>query len=639
MSPRNLPEFFQNIRALQEVFPAYELREAQIRMAEAVHGVIRRGGILLVEAATGTGKTLAYLLPALLAKRRVVVSTATKTLQEQIARKDVPLLERILGDSLHVLLLKGRQNYLCKRRLSRFMAHPLFPFVEETSLYGPFLEWTRQTETGDREELAGFPERLAFWEEVNSKSDLCIGSKCPFFKECYITRLRREAAGAELLVVNHHLFFSDLALRQKAPAEVLPEYEGVIFDEAHRVESIATLFFGGQVSAGQMEELLRDVSRWNQGDALNLTEDLERLARQTTRFFSFFTPDTERFRLDPNQLTDRCRETGRQLIEGLGQLALALREHAGEETSGEKEALVKRMTDQKDALATFLDPPLPGFVYWGEKRKRGVVLHASPIEVGGMLQESLFAEVRFAVFTSATLSAGGSFSFIRERLGVPETAETLLLPSPFDYENRVRIFIPKTLPMPGTPAYEESLPGLIRDLILLNGGRTLALFTSYRQMRRVFERIRSSLPYPVFIQGEQPRSELLKVFKGEEESVLFATASFWEGVDVPGSSLTAVIIDKLPFFAPDDPLEMARMKAMEERGENPFFYYQVPRAVISLKQGLGRLMRHKKDRGFLAILDSRIYRRRYGKIFLKSLPPARILHSLEALREFVKESI
>jgi len=608
-------------------------------MAEAVHGVIRRGGILFVEAATGTGKTLAYLLPALLSGRRVVVSTATKTLQEQIAKKDVPLLERILQASLRVLLLKGRQNYLCKRRLSRFMAHPLFPFVEETSLYGPFLEWTRQTETGDREELTGFPERLAFWEEVNSKSDLCIGSKCPFFKECFITRLRREAAGADLLIVNHHLFFSDLALRQKAPAEVLPEYEGVIFDEAHRVESIATLFFGRQLSLGQIEELLRDVARWGQGEALNLTGDLERLARQTTRFFSSFVPESDRFRLDLNRWTAPCREAGRQLFEGLGHLALALREHAADTASGEKEALLKRIVEMKDALGTFLDPPAPDFVYWGEKKKKGVLLHASPIEIGERLQNSLFSEVRFAVFTSATLSAGTSFSFIRERLGVPESAEALIFPSPFDYEHRVRIFIPKTMPVPGTPEYEESLPGLIRELIRLNGGRTLALFTSYRQMRRVFEKIRSSLPYSVFIQGEQPRSELLKVFKGEEESVLFATASFWEGVDVPGSSLTAVIIDKLPFFAPDDPLEMARMKAMEERGQNPFFHYQVPRAVISLKQGLGRLMRHKKDRGFLAILDSRIYRRRYGKIFLKSLPPARILHSLPELRGFVRKSV
>ena len=639
MSPQNLPDFFQDIGALQKVFPTYELREAQIQMADAVHEVIQEGGVLFVEAATGTGKTLAYLLPALLSNRRVVISTATKNLQEQIARKDLPLLEQILGTPFQALLLKGRQNYLCKRRLSRFMAHPLFSFMEEATLYEPFLEWTQQTETGDREELTSFPERLTFWDEVNSKSDLCIASKCPFFKECFITRLKREAAKADLLIVNHHLFFSDLALRQRAPAEILPEYAGVVFDEAHRVESVATLFFGWQLSLGQMEELTRDVGRWSQMQNVDITMELDRLARQTTRFFSFFHLEAERFRLDPDQFTGKCRETGRQALEELGHLALKIREQPQGETAGEKEALLKRVSDLKDALGAFLDPPDPDFVYWGERRKKGVILHASPIEVGERLQNTLFAEVRFAVFTSATLSADGSFSFIRERLGVPETTRTLMLPSPFDYENRVRIFIPKSLPMPGTQGYEETLPPLIRDLILLNGGRTLALFTSYRQMRRVYERIRSSLPYSIFLQGDQPRSELLKVFKGEEESILFATASFWEGVDVPGNSLTAVIIDKLPFFAPDDPLEVARMKAMEAKGRNPFFHYQVPRAVISLKQGVGRLMRHKQDRGFLAILDSRIYRRSYGKIFLKSLPPARILHSLEDLEGFVKDTI
>ncbi len=638
MHPLNPPDFFKDIQTLQKAFPAYELRDAQIEMAEAVHEVIRKGGLLFAEAATGTGKTLAYLLPALLSGRRIVVSTATKTLQEQIVKKDLPLLESLFNHAIDYIMLKGRQNYLCKRRLSRFMKNPLFSFMEETSLYEPFLEWARQTESGDREELTDFPERFGFWEEVNSKSDLCIGSKCPFFKECFVTRLKRESGKADLLIVNHHLFFSDLALRQKAPAEVLPEYDGVIFDEAHRVESIATLFFGWQFSLGQMEELTRDLERWSSSEKIELAEELERLTRQTMRFFSFFNPETERFRLDLGQFSGECLENGERIREGLGHLSLKIQERQSKEPSGEGDAFLKRITEMKDTLGVFLGPQEPAFVYWGEKRKKGIVLHASPIEIGEILRESLLARVRFTVFTSATLSAAGSFSFIRDRLGAPETARTLILPSPFDYKNRVRIFIPKSLPVPGTKEYEAALPGLVREIITLNGGRTLALFTSYRQMRRVYERIQKSLPYPVFLQGNQPRSELLKMFKGKEESVLFATASFWEGVDVPGSSLTAVIIDKLPFFVPDDPLEMARMKAVEERGENPFYHYQIPRAVISLKQGLGRLMRHKRDRGILAVLDSRIYKRTYGKIFLKSLPPAKIIHSLRDLKAFVESS-
>ena len=636
MPRQNLHDLFKNIETLQQAFPAYELRDAQVQMADAVNDVMRRGGVLFVEAATGTGKTLAYLLPALLSGKRVVVSTATKNLQDQIARKDLPLIEKLFSRPLRYVTLKGRQNYLCKRRLSRFKKNPLFSFVEEASLYKPFLAWSQETEMGDREELVNFPEHLGFWEEVNSKSDLCIGTQCPFFKECFITRLKREAAKVDLLIVNHHLFFSDLALRQKAPAEVLPDYDGVIFDEAHRIEATATLFFGHQIGYGQMEELVRDLERWSNAKKIGLAPELERLSRKMARFFSFFNPESDRFPLELTRISEECFEAGRQILEGLEHLTLRLhRESLSGDTEGEDEAFHKRIIELQEGIGVFLSPPKPDFVYWGEKRKRGVLLHASPVEIGNILQEALYAQVHFTIFTSATLSAGGSFSFVQDRLGVPETARTLILPSPFDYEKRVKIFIPKSFPVPGTQEYEIALPDLIREIIILNGGRTLTLFTSYRQMRRVYERIHKSVPYPLFLQGDQPRSELLNMFRKEEESVLFATASFWEGVDVPGNSLTAVVIDKLPFFAPDDPLEIARMKVIEKRGKNPFFQYQIPRAIISLKQGLGRLMRHKKDRGVLAILDSRIYRRSYGGMFLKSLPPAEIIHSLEELKGFI----
>jgi len=637
MSHLKLPDFFRDIESLKRVFPAYEVRDAQIEMAKAVDRTIREGGTLFVEAATGIGKTLAYLLPALMCGRRVVVSTATKTLQEQIVKKDLPLLEKLFEASFDYVILKGRQNYLCKRRLSKFMGQPLFSFAEETPLYEPFLEWTRRTRTGDREELKGFPDRLSFWEEVNSRSELCVGTKCPFFKECYITRLRREAARVDILIVNHHLFFSDLALREKAPAEVLPEYDGVIFDEAHRVESIATLFFGWQLSVGQVEEIIRDLRLWSGSEKEDLSGPLDRLSRQSARFFSLFPEKVERFRILPEKVPEKQRLDGSLILEGLKQLTLKLREKRRSETSGETEALLRRIDDIKDGLEVFLNSEDPNFVTWGERRKKGIVLHISPVEISKLLASSLFSQVRFSVFTSATLSAGGDFTFIRERVGAGPDAETLTLPSPFDYENRVRILIPEAFPVPGTPAYETALPGLVRDIITFNGGRALVLFTSYRQMRRVFDTIRKKLLYPVFIQGEMPKSELLDVFKRDEESVLFATASFWEGVDIPGDALTAVIIDKLPFFVPDDPLEAARMEAMKQRGENPFVRYQVPRAVIALKQGLGRLMRHKRDRGILAILDSRIYKRSYGKTFLKSLPPAGVTHSLEELKSFVED--
>lgn len=621
------------------MFPAYEVRDAQIEMAGAVARAIREGGTLFVEAATGIGKTLAYLLPALMSGRRVVVSTATKTLQEQIVKKDLPLLEKLFGTSLSYVMLKGRQNYLCRRRLSRFTRQPLFAFAEETSLYEPFLSWSQQTKTGDREELKGFPERLGFWEEVNSRSELCVGSRCPFFKTCFLTRLRREAVRADLLIVNHHLFFSDLALRERAPAEVLPDYDGVIFDEAHRVEPVATLFFGWQLGLGQVEEIVRDLRRWGGGGKAELAETLDRLERQASRFFASFQGEEERFRIQTAELPGDVRTEGRLIVETLNHLALELRGGADEDAASEVEALKRRLAGLKDGLVSFLETQDPNLIAWGERRKKGVTLHVSPIEVEDLLRAALFSQVRFSVFTSATLSAGGNFDFIRERLGAGSETETLALASPFDYENRVRIFIPKAFPIPGTQDYEARLPGLIRDLLILNGGRALVLFTSYRQMRRVFEIIRKRLSFPLFIQGQQPKSELLETFREDAESVLFATASFWEGVDIPGDALTAVIIDKLPFFVPDDPLESARMEAMKKRGENPFVRYQLPRAVIALKQGLGRLMRHKEDRGILAICDSRIYKRSYGKIFLKSLPPAGITHSLADLRLFVKNTI
>ncbi len=643
MSLPSINDFFEKRETLRKVLPSYEIRESQIQMAKAIRRVVMKGGVLFVEAATGIGKTLAYLLPILTSGKRVVVSTATKTLQEQIAKKDIPLLEKLLGVTFDVLVLKGRQNYLCKRRLSRFMRQPLFSFAEETKLYEPFLEWTRHTRRGDREELKDFPENLAFWEEVNSRSDLCLGSKCPFFRECFVTKLKREAGRADLLIVNHHLFFSDLALRLRAPAEVLPPYDGVVFDEAHRVEGVATLYFGWQLSGGQFEELIRDIKQWKgNSNSDKLFEVLDELQRRSHRFFASFPSEEERFRVVVSGLPSRVKEEGRMILENLTQVEQNLRR--GErrdlpDAQAEIEMFTRRIRAFKEGLQTFLDSTNPSYVVWGERKKRGILLHISPIEIGPILGETFFNETPFAVFTSATLSVGGDFRFIRERVGAPASSSTLILSSPFDYENRVRIFIPKTFPLPGTKEYEDRLPGLMKNLIALNRGRALLLFTSYRQMNRVYGLLHRQLSYPLFLQGELPKTELLKKFREEASSVLFATASFWEGIDVPGDALTAVVIDKLPFFVPDDPLESARMEEMKRKGKNPFFQYQVPTAVIALKQGIGRLMRHKNDRGILAICDSRIYRRSYGKLFLKSLPPAKVVHSLRDLEAFVEEAV
>ncbi len=609
----------------------YEYRPQQVEMAEAVYRVLREGGNLIVEAGPGTGKTFAYLIPALYSGRRVVVSTGTKNLQEQIFFKDIPILKGLLPIKFKVAYMKGRENYLCWRRFKIFDRQPLFRGMEEVSLFKEVKEWVLQTQTGDRSELGGIPEDFSTWGEICCSRDHCLGLGCPDYKRCFLVRMRQEAAEAHLIVVNHHLFFADLAVRDIG-AEVIPRYKRVVFDEAHQLEEVITNYFGLSVSNYRVEELARDVRReWATSgrSSAKLQGLLDNILEKAADLFYLFQAQ-ERYRLQ--ELDPIVTSLLSDIKKGLNSLREVLRR------GGEKEevaSLIRRTQELEADLELILSMGDPTYVYWCETRGRGVFLHASPIDVWPELSKRLYPRVEAMVFTSATLSTQGGFDYFRERLGLWD-AEELILPSPFDLNRQVVIYLPKGLPEPSSAAFVQAAAKEIEAILEITKGRAFVLFTSYRNMQEVYSILKGRLPYRLLIQGQGPKHLLLEEFKTDLHSVLFATSSFWEGVDVPGETLSCVIIDKLPFDPPTDPVVQARIEKIAAQGENPFFQYQVPSAIITLKQGLGRLVRCREDRGVLSILDSRLLTRGYGKIFLQSLPPAPLIQSREEIEEVFK---
>ena len=606
---------------------AYEYRPQQVEMAEAVWRALHEGGDLIVEAGPGTGKTFAYLIPAIYSGHKVVVSTGTKNLQEQLFFKDIPLLKEILPIKFTAAYMKGRENYLCRRRFRIFNQQPLFKVFEEASFFKEVSAWASRTETGDRAELGGIPEDYSAWAEICCSRDHCLGAECPDHKRCFLTHMRQTAAQAQVLVVNHHLFFADLAIRD-AGGEVIPRYKRVIFDEAHQLEEVITSYFGLAVSNYRVEELARDtqrgllIGRRPSTDSLGIVDDLREKGAQ---FFTLFMGE-ERYRLrefDPlvfSLLTDikRC----------LGSLRGIMLKRSEEE---EIAALIHRTQELGEDLEFILSQGDPQYVYWCENRGRGVFLRASPVDVWPELGRRLYPRLEAAVFTSATLSTQGGFDYFKERLGIND-AEELILPSPFDMQHQVVIYLPPGLPEPNAPAFPKAAAKEIEAILAITKGRAFILFTSYKNMREIHGMLKGRLPYRLLIQGEGPKHLLLEEFKQDVSSVLLGTASFWEGVDVPGEALSCVIIDKLPFDPPTEPVTQARIERIADQGENPFYHYQIPAAIITLKQGLGRLIRSTEDRGVLSILDSRILTKEYGKLFLQSLPPAPVVQKREEIR-------
>ena len=661
-------------------------------MAQAVEQALAEKRHLIVEAGTGTGKTLAYLLPVIRSGKRVIISTGTKNLQEQLFYKDVPFLEQALyGDpdreqqvpfgklragshprdararnditgKLSVCYMKGRNNYLCRKKLYDLTDQPVLSGLEEIEQYRAIAAWEKATSTGDRAELAELPEASLLWHKLDARADACIGQKCSEFERCFITEMRRKAMESDIIIVNHHLFFADLAIKLQADgaadAGILPEAAAVIFDEAHELEDVAGNYFGISVSNLRMEDLARDVEisiQRNKMMSASVSGALGSLRERSQFFFSLLPTGEGRFAFDTRR--EFLEENGDEF----GALNQALTRLAGEleglpQKPEEIFGFVRRAQEIQVQLGYAMEAEDSNTVFWIERRagrwgargagskggganegsargRQNVFLQATPIDVGPILRECLWSKLECAVLTSATLAVGGGFEYIRQRLGMEHARESVL-PSHFDYQSQALLYVPPDLPDPRTPQFTTVAAERIRRLLEITRGRAFVLFTSYAQMNQIYQQLLGVVEFPLLKQGDAPKSALLEEFRLTPNAVLFATSSFWQGVDVQGEQLSCVIIDRLPFAVPSDPVVAARVKAIDAGGGNAFFDYQVPSAVITLKQGFGRLIRSLHDRGLLVLLDNRILKKQYGKVFVESLPKYKRTTDMKVVEEF-----
>jgi len=616
----------------------YEYRAGQLEMAELVHDAFETHHHAIVEAGTGTGKTLAYLVPAICSGRRVVISTATKSLQEQLFQKDIPFLQKHFAPNLKVAVMKGRSNFLCISKLNQMLDQAPLKGFEEVDALRQIKDWAKLTETGDRAELTFLPDDSNLWGRLDARRDTCTGQKCPSFNPCFVTGMHQRAKEAELIIVNHHLFFADLALKQDDFGSILPEYSAVVFDEAHEMEDVASEYFGRQISNFRFEELARDTDqtlRLLHMGTPSLLRKTQRIRERSRGFFELFPPREGRFsfsRREREAFLEQNRETYDALLASLKSLetGLAAQTNKPEELT----RMARRGFELRQELTFLFESNEKNFVYWYERRNKGVFLTATPIDVSQILRQRLFEQFDTVILTSATLTVGGRFDYIRQRLGIDHAKERTLPPE-FDYRQQALLYLPRKMPDVRDAGFSAKAADEIVQLLEHSQGRAFCLFTSYTQMNDLYERVRSRVSFPLLLQGTAPRSALLERFKNTEAAVLFATASFWQGVDVPGEQLSCVIVDRLPFAVPSDPVVAARVQSLQEDGRNAFAEFQVPQAVLSLKQGFGRLIRTKSDRGVLALLDTRIQRMPYGKIFLESLPRYRVTHESSEVARFL----
>ena len=616
----------------------YEHRPGQLQMAEAVNDAFENHHHVVVEAGTGTGKTLAYLLPAICSGRRVVISTATKSLQEQLYQKDVPFLQKHFAPELKVAVMKGRNNFLCLTKMHALADQPVLKGMEEVDAFRQIRDWARVTETGDRAELTFLPDDSDLWSRIDARRETCTGRKCPQFEQCFLTAMQSRAREADLIIVNHHLFFADLALKQDDFGSILPEYSAVVFDEAHEMEDVASDYFGQQISNFRFEELARDADnamRLGHFGTPSLLRRTQRIREKSRAFFDTFPPRDGRFPFTRSE-REAFLEQNREAYDSLMNALKGMETEFAALTQKPEELLriARRSFEIRQELAFLFESNEKNFVYWFERRNKGVYLAATPIDVSQILREKLFEAFDTVILTSATLTVGGRFEFIRQRLGVDHAKESALPPE-FNYQEQALLYLPQRMPDVRDAGFAAKAADEIVQLLELSQGRAFCLFTSYAQMNDLFERVEGRLDFPLQLQGTAPRSVLLERFKTTPNAVLFATASFWQGVDVPGERLSCVIVDRLPFAVPSDPIVAARVRALQEEGRNPFAEFQVPEAVLALKQGFGRLIRAKTDRGVLALLDTRLQRMPYGRIFLESLPRYRRTSDLAEVGRFL----
>ena len=661
---------------LAQKLPNFEPRAQQLEMAEAVAHALDNGEHLFVEAGTGTGKTLAYLLPALRSRRRVIVSTATKTLQHQLMDKDIPLLRQLAGN-VDAVLLKGRQNYLCPAAFERFRAQPSFRTLEEERHWQQIEAWAQQTETGDRGELDRLPEDASIWPRLTATADQCAGKDCAHYDRCFLVQQRERANEADIIVVNHHLFFADCAVRERMDMRLLPEAEALVFDEGHHLEETAAAFFTIHVSNRSLESITSDIDEQLIGTAQTTLDVASQRgsthALESALSFVQTSSDDfwERVRLSLDQANDpavtgraaraplldsasdgetratlqdvlrveseKIFELQRILQDSLTALQNAIKEGGfGEAGTRLKDRVQTYSNDLMSVLRAREsdDEKKADFIYLAIARRGLVAIEAVPLDVRPIFWRHVFGRRGATIVTSATLATDGNFRFLRARVGAPEDAVELSLPSPFDYLRQSVLYVPPTLPEPNAPDFVERIAPEIEALVNITKGRAFVLFTSYRNMRQAHALLSRRWRYKTFIQGEMSKGRLLEEFRKHKNSVLFATASFWEGVDVPGDALSLVIIDKLPFANPSDPLTSARSRHVEQHGGNSFRDYSVPQAIIQLKQGFGRLIRTRDDLGIVAILDHRLLNKPYGRRFVESLPRARRTQDIDLVKRW-----
>jgi ATP-dependent DNA helicase DinG len=614
-------QFFSRHGALSKWHPHYEYRPGQLEMAEAVESALADRKHLIVEAGTGTGKTLAYLVPAILSGKRIIVSTGTKNLQEQLFFKDIPFLQKHFPRPIEVCYMKGRNNYACRQKIYDAEKEAVLEGFEEVADFQIIEQWEKTTDFGDRAEIKTLPESSAAWNKIDAHRELCSGQKCAQFDRCFITLMHQRAAQSDIIIVNHHLFFADLAIKEEDVPGILPEYHAVVLDEAHEIEDVAGQYFGVQVSNYRFQELRRDIariSRQKQFASPELDRIIERLEQLAEHFFGLFGNTQGRKGFDSRAafLGNHAEDyTDLLAVLELTGSHLKLLKNQPDEVN----PLIRRTSELMLGLKFVLESDDSDFVYWIELRGRGCFLQATPVDVSALLANRLFDKLDTVVLTSATLAVAGTFEFAKQRLGLPY-ARTLIVPGHFDYEKQALLYVPPHLPDPRDPAFTRMASEEIILLLQYSRGRAFVLFTSYQQMRLVYDRVSLEVEYPTLMQGTGPRHALLEEFRATPHCVLFATAAFWQGVDVPGDQLSCVIIDRLPFAVPSDPVVDARLRKVRESGGNPFYDYQIPQAAIALKQGFGRLIRSRSDRGVLVLLDNRISKQRYGQVFFDSLP-------------------
>ena len=632
----SIKKIFAKDGLLTETLPGFVPRAAQTDMALAVEKAIKRKSTLVVEAGTGTGKTYAYLVPALLAEnKKVIVSTGTKNLQEQLFHRDLPRMRDALGSHKRIALLKGRANYLCDYRLLKHSNGTQLMDKQQLADLAEVRRWATTTRSGDIGEIKTLAEDSPILPYVTSTVDNCLGRECAHYEDCYLVKARANALLADIVVVNHHLFFADLALKDTGFGELVPESDVIIFDEAHQVPDIASDYFGEAVSTRQLVDLSRDadaIARTTLKDAAQISAVADKLIAHSADLRLLLPENPQKGASSDLLRADDITAQLARVNDALAGFVRTLKIHLGREK--ELDTLYERALQYKDRLMRLSEPAQPGVTHWYETTPKQLVLHLTPLSIADKFADIVADPKRSWIFTSATLAVGKGFEHFTEQMGLAD-ADTLALDSPFDYANQALLCVPRYLPEPHMPSMREKLVDISVSLVKASQGRCFLLFTSHATLRDVAEKLSERVTNKLLVQGSMSKRALLDAFVADKHAVLLGTGAFWEGVDVPGDDLTCVMIDKLPFASPDDPILKARVQDINQRGGKAFFDYQIPQAVIALKQGAGRLIRDAADKGVLVICDNRLVSKDYAQTFLASLPPMAKTRDLATVSDFL----